>query len=64
RLYRRNVPDDEPIVMVELVNASPELDGSLKTYMLRVPPTVRTCREAVAWTFGMTVDQWQPAMET
>ncbi len=64
RLYRRNVPDDEPIVMVELVNASPELDGSLKTYMLRVPPTVRTCREAVAWTFGLSVEQWQPAMET
>ena len=39
--------------MVEVVNSTPEPDGSRKTYFLRVPPTIGTAREAVAWTFGL-----------
>jgi hypothetical protein len=39
---------------VEVVNGSPEPDGTLKHYFLQVPPTVRTAREAVAWTYGLS----------
>jgi hypothetical protein len=33
-------------------------------YILRVPPTVRTCTEAVAWTFGLDVKEYAPAVES
>ena len=52
-LYRRDMGNDEPIVMVKVVNSTREPDGTWKDYWLRVPPTVRTAREAVAWTFGV-----------
>jgi hypothetical protein len=51
KLWRTDVPGDEPLVVVEVVNSTPEPDGTFKDYFLRVPPTVRTAREAVAWTF-------------
>jgi hypothetical protein len=38
--------------LVEVVNATAEPDGSHRRYFLRVPPRVRTAREAVGWTFG------------
>jgi hypothetical protein len=44
--------DGERAQVVEVVNATPEPDGSYRRYFLRVPPQVRTAREAVAWTFG------------
>ncbi len=40
--------------LVEVVNATVEADGTRRRYCLRVPPTVGTAREAVAWTFGIT----------
>jgi hypothetical protein len=43
-LWRRGIPRDEPIVMVEVVNRTRELDGSFKRYWLRVPPGMRTAR--------------------
>lgn len=34
-------------------------------YVLRVPPTMRTCREAAAWTFGYdSAEVYSPAAET
>ena len=33
-------------------------------YLLRVPPTVWTCKQAVAWTFGMEEDEYYPTKET
>jgi hypothetical protein len=63
-LWRRNFVGDEPIVMIEVVNRTPEPDGSFKRYWLRVPPTVRTAREAVAWTFNMPAEQYAPEIET
>jgi hypothetical protein len=38
RLLRREVADDEVIVMVDLLNSTPEPDGSTKRYQLRVDP--------------------------
>lgn len=43
---------------VEVVNGTPELDGTRKHYFLQVPPTVRTAREAVAWTYGLSEHQY------
>jgi hypothetical protein len=63
-LYRKEVPGNEPLVMVKVVNATPEPDGSFKDYFLRVPPTMQTAREAVAWTFGKTPDDYEPGQET
>jgi hypothetical protein len=56
--------DDEDIVMVEVQNATPEPDGSRKTYFLRVPPTMATARQAVAWTFGKEEREYAPDRET
>jgi hypothetical protein len=50
--------------MVEVINATPEPDGSRRTYFLAVPPTVRTAREAVAWTFGLDELDYEPSRET
>jgi hypothetical protein len=58
------IPGDEAIVMIEVVNRTPEPDGSFKHYWLRVPPTMRTAREAVAWTFDMRAKQYAPEIET
>jgi len=55
---------DERLVVVEVRNSTPEPDGRHTTYWLRVPPEVRTAREAVAWTFGLTADDYQPIIET
>jgi hypothetical protein len=44
--------DGERVHLVEVVNATAEPDGTYRRYFLRVPPTVRTARAAVAWTFG------------
>jgi hypothetical protein len=63
-LWRRNIPNDEPIVMIEVVNRTREPDGRFKHYWLRVPPTMRTAREAVAWTFNMPAQQYVPEIET
>ena len=69
RLWRRGFPGPawrapEPIVMVEVRNSTPEPDGSVRTYFLRVPPTMRSARAAVAWTFGLHGSAYEPAVET
>ncbi|WP_236028728.1 DUF6745 domain-containing protein [Paractinoplanes lichenicola] len=55
---------DEPLVMVEVVNATPEPDGTSRVYWLRVPPSTRTAREGVAWTFGLTPEEYRPQVQT
>ncbi len=52
-LWRAPVEGDEPLMMVEVLNATPEADGSFAKYWLRVPPTVRTPLEGVAWTHNV-----------
>jgi uncharacterized protein DUF6745 len=49
---------------VEVVNGTPEPDGTNKHYFLQVPPTVRTPREGVAWTYGLSERQYKPAVRT
>ena len=61
-LWELDLPGDEPLVMVALVNSTAEPDGSFKDYWLRVPPAMRTPNEALAWTFG--IDDYAPAVQT
>jgi hypothetical protein len=43
---------------VEVTNATAEPDGSRRHYFLRVPWRISTAREAVAWTYGLTPEQY------
>jgi hypothetical protein len=63
-LWRVDLMDDEPVVCVEVTNASAGPDGIYRRHMLRVPPTVRSPREAVAWTFGFSAADYQPTDES
>lgn len=63
-LWRIELPGDEDAVMVEVVNSTPEPDGTSRTYWLRVPPTTRTAREGVAWTFGLSAEEYDPLRQT
>jgi hypothetical protein len=59
-----DVLTDEPLVVVMVDNSTPEPDGTRQRFFLRVPPNIRTAREAVAWTFGMDEDEYNPAVES
>ena len=63
-LYRCELPGEEPRFMVCVTNSTPEADGTFKRYLLRVPPSITTAREAVAWTFQMSERDYSPTIET
>ncbi len=63
-LWRAPTFHDEPVVMVQVLNATPEPDGSFKDYFLRVPPWVTSARQAVAWTFGSEAQSYAPEVQT
>lgn len=63
-LWRIALEGDEDVVMVEVVNSTPEPDGSHRTYWLRVPPTTRTAKDGVAWTFGLDGAAYAPVRQT
>ncbi|MEV8363717.1 DUF6745 domain-containing protein [Streptomyces niveus] len=63
-LWRIALDGDEDVVMVEVVNSTPEPDGTSRTYWLRVPPGTRTAKEGVAWTFGLDAEQYEPMRQT
>jgi len=56
--------DNEPIVMVEVINSTPESNGEFKHYFIRVPPSIKDADEAIAWTFKMTKEDYFPLKET
>jgi hypothetical protein len=58
-LHRLPVNGDEDVVMVEVANSTPEPDGSVKDYWLRVPPDSKSPVEALAWTFDMPVGEYR-----
>jgi hypothetical protein len=78
-LYSVDRPGDSALVMVEVVNSTPEPIGYepsagesgqlignrwFKIYSLRVPPTTKTAREGVAWTFNESSDSYRPVVQT
>jgi hypothetical protein len=64
RLWRLERPEGEPLAVVEVVNATPEPDGSSATYRLRVPPDIRSAHAGVAWTFGRNEGNYRPLAES
>ena len=49
----------------DVVCVSVRCPSTGKRYVLRVPPDMQTCRQAVSWTAGFAnPDRYQPAMET
>jgi len=65
RLWRANREvDGESFVAVEVVNSTPEPDGSYRRYFLRVPPSTRTARKGVAWSFGLTKVRYAPVVQS
>ncbi|RAG86574.1 hypothetical protein DN069_05820 [Streptacidiphilus pinicola] len=63
-LWRIELPGDEPLVMVEVTDSTPEPDGSRRVHWLRVPPGTGTAREGVAWTFGLPPEAYRPRSQT
>lgn len=69
-LYRVN-GEDFNTQIVEVVNGTPNPDGTDKTYWLTVPVLdeltgrlIRTPHDAVAWTYGLTAEQYAPQVRT
>lgn len=54
----------DPVCILKVINSTPELDGTFKDYFLTVPPTMKTAKEAVAWTFRMEPNDYAPSQET
>lgn len=63
-LSRLSWPLSEPIQAVRVVNHTPEPDGRLREFWLCVPPMMRTAREAVAWTFGLEAEAYDPIAQS
>jgi hypothetical protein len=60
QLLRLKLEDDEDLVCVAV-----NCPSTARRYLLRVPPAMRTCRQAVAWTAGFAdPEQYRPLVET
>lgn len=62
-LYRIDTPEG-PEKFVKVVNGTPEPDGSYRDYILATNPDVTTAHEAVARSYGRTVDTYAPEERT
>jgi hypothetical protein len=60
-LYEIELPND-PERVARYVQVRDPSTG--REHFLRVPPSIQTAAEAVAWTFGCTTDEYHPAQET
>jgi hypothetical protein len=60
-LYELALPNDRERVAryVQVQDASTD-----RSYFLRVPPTIQTAAEAVAWSFQLTIEEYHPGHET
>lgn len=58
-LWRRTWPRGDGWAAVEVVNGTPGPDGQVERYVLQVPPELESARAAVAWTYGMTEQQYR-----
>jgi hypothetical protein len=60
RLLRVKMEGDEPLVCVSVICPS-----TGRQYVIRVPPTMRSCKQAVAWIAGFDKpDDYRPLVET
>ena len=63
-LFRMKIDDEDPLVLVKVLDSTELLSGSRKTYWLQVPPNMRTCQQAIAWTFSMSEGEYAPDVES
>ncbi len=60
RLMRVPLEEDEPLVCVSVICPSTD-----RQYVIRVPPTMTRCHDAVAWVAGFdNADDYRPLIET
>ena len=52
------------VLVLKVVNATPEPDGTFKDYFLLVPSDLTSPRAAVAWTFGKQAKDYNPVIQT
>jgi hypothetical protein len=61
-LYEVRLPEGDPEGVARYVQVQ---DASTpRQYVLRVPPTIQTAAEAVAWSFQVGLEDYHPAQET
>jgi len=63
-LYQKQIRGDEPLTMVKVINSTSEPDGTFKEYFIRTPPHLTSARAAVAWTFAMRPEEYNPSLQT
>lgn len=56
--------DNELLKKDDILFAHVKDSSTPRRYLLRVPPQMETLREAIAWTFNMSPDQYKPLIET
>lgn len=59
KLITADIGETDPLVMVQVTCPSTDHD-----YLLRVPPHMKRAREAVAWTFDMEENEYNPSIQT
>lgn len=78
KLYQVAIPNDEPLTMVRVVDATPKPDGDQEIYWLKVHPELRplledgslgqpqalTAKNAVASTAGLRGEEYAPEVQT
>lgn len=63
-LFSINKIFNDEVTILKVVNSTPEKNGTFKEYYLTVPPNIKTCEEAVAWTFYKISNDYNPQTET
>jgi len=63
RLWRIDFETDEYAVL-EVENGTREPDGTRRRYFLRVPPSMQSPRQAAAWTYGLSPEEYDVAVRT
>jgi hypothetical protein len=59
RLLQIALPQDEPVILVEV-----QCPSTQKIAHLRVPPNMERCSQAVAWSFGFeALEKYMPEVE-
>lgn len=65
RLYRKEIPNIEDMVMLRCINATAEPDGTFKEFYLGIPSEITDSKEALAYTFPEeTAATYNPIVET
>jgi hypothetical protein len=64
-LWVTEAPGEEPVVVLETVNSTPEPDGSNRHFLERVPPWCASPSAALAWQWNIPEGRYiEPAVET